>query len=399
MNNYNKNFCILPFTHVSTRPGGEVLPCCRYLGEVGNIRSNTLEEIWNGTQMTVLRTSMLADKRTAGCTLCWEVEDSGGMSMRQSMNDIREYDIKPAVAMDFKIPVIELKLSNLCNLRCRMCKPDLSTSWLKDWKVVSEFYAANGGYSDTGRHNHFDNASFIADFEKLIPYFDVIEFAGGEPLMDPLHYKLLQLLIDGNFAKHIRLKYSTNMSKLSFGKWEVMPMWHKFKQIDISVSIDGHPTINNYIRSDVNTTRVAANIAEVQATLGDKFIGRAALCASAFNAYQLPESFEYFTKELNLMCHSNFVSDPPFLSLQILPLELKHKIIEKYNSCSIAVDSWKISAMQKKQINKFLKNNEKYMMAKDDSALWPKFIEYSALLDVSRETDLLSIFPEFKDYV
>lgn len=399
MHKFSNNFCILPFSHLSTRPAGEILPCCRYLGNIGDIKDNTLAEIWNGSKIVDLRKSMLNNERTPGCDLCWQVEDSGGISMRQSMNNIRQYDIVPEAIMEFKIPVIELKLSNLCNLRCRMCKPDLSTSWLKDWKAVSAFVNENGGYSGTGRHNHFSNESFIEDFKKLIPFFDIIEFAGGEPLMDPLHYKLLQLLIDDGHATNIKLKYSTNMSKTSFGKWDVMSMWDEFKQIDISVSIDGHPTINNYIRSDVDTEAVASNIAAVQTRLGDKFVGRAALCASAFNVFQLPESFEYFTKVLNLTCHSNFVTDPPFLNPQVLPMSLKLEIVKKYKECSDNAAGWGVSTIQLKQINKFLTNNVKFLMAEDKSELWPVFLEYARLLDESRHTNLLTVCQEFANYV
>ena len=49
------NFCLLPFTHLSTRVDGNVAPCCRSLDTVGNVKDNTLEEIWNGPNMQELR--------------------------------------------------------------------------------------------------------------------------------------------------------------------------------------------------------------------------------------------------------------------------------------------------------------------------------------------------------
>ena len=31
-------FCILPFTHLSTRPNGDITPCCRSRDTLGNIQ-------------------------------------------------------------------------------------------------------------------------------------------------------------------------------------------------------------------------------------------------------------------------------------------------------------------------------------------------------------------------
>ena len=39
------NFCLLPFTHLSTRVDGNVAPCCRSLDTIGNVKENSLEEI------------------------------------------------------------------------------------------------------------------------------------------------------------------------------------------------------------------------------------------------------------------------------------------------------------------------------------------------------------------
>ena len=211
------NFCILPFTHLSTRVDGNVAPCCRSLDTVGNIQENTLQEIWNNDNMQKLRKQFMNDERPEGCWPCWKLEEQGSKSMRQSMWDVRKNmmpDYLDAV-MPFKIPVLELKLSNLCNFRCRTCKPDLSTTWLKDWDRVKDEYDAIEMKYSTGRQENYDNEDFLEDIVKLGPSLEVIEFAGGEPLMDPMHYRVLDALQP--FASKIQVKYSTNLSKLTYG--------------------------------------------------------------------------------------------------------------------------------------------------------------------------------------
>ena len=71
----------------------------------------------------------------------------------------------------YKVPVLELKLSNLCNFRCRTCKSDLSTTWLKDWDKVKHEYELLGHVNTTHKETSFDNEQFIQDIVKLAPNY------------------------------------------------------------------------------------------------------------------------------------------------------------------------------------------------------------------------------------
>jgi len=45
----SKTFCIYPWIHLHAYPTGEAYPCCHAemgVGQMGNCRTNTLEEIW-----------------------------------------------------------------------------------------------------------------------------------------------------------------------------------------------------------------------------------------------------------------------------------------------------------------------------------------------------------------
>mgnify|MGYP003330372379 CR=1 FL=1 len=195
------------------------------------------------------------------------MEDQGSVSMRQSMNKTRQKMIPKTCStlMPFEVPVLELKMSNLCNFRCRTCKPDLSTTWLKDWADVKHEYEIIGIYIDTKRQTNFDNDQFVDDILKLAPTIEIVEFAGGEPLMDPLHYKVLNALEP--FAANITVKYSTNLSKVKFGKFDTIASWSKFKKVDLSLSIDGYPELNNYIRTESDTDVLAENLKLVKSHL------------------------------------------------------------------------------------------------------------------------------------
>lgn len=393
------NFCILPFTHLSTRVDGNVAPCCRSMDTVGSIKENTLSEIWNNEHMQSLRKKFMNNERPEGCWPCWQLEDQGSKSMRQSMNDTRK-DMMPlalSLEMPFEIPVLELKLSNLCNFRCRTCKPDLSTTWMKDWDKVKSEYESVGMKWQTGRQENYDNDQFLEDIVRLGPSLEIIEFAGGEPLMDPMHYKVLDALQP--FAHNIQVKYSTNLSKLTYGRYNALQAWTKFKGVDISLSIDGYPELNEYIRTEANTEVVKNNLFEVRKALGDKFIGRAALCYNAWNVVGLTKSYDYFTFELGLVIHGNIAWAPQFINPQVLPTELKKQVTKEYMEYAEKAKDYKIKGNNRRRIDRFINTNMNFLNAEDRSIDFEQFMRYTKKLDDSRNTNVFNVIPELKKYV
>jgi len=388
-------FCILPFTHLSTRPDGAITPCCRSRDTLGNIRDMTFEEAWNSERQQRLRKDLLSGVRNKHCFQCWDMEDQGSVSMRQSMNKTREYMIPKSCTaeMPFVVPVLELKMSNLCNFRCRTCKPDLSTTWLKDWAEVKHEYESLDLHNDTKRQTNFDNDQFVEDIVKLAPTIEIVEFAGGEPLMDPLHYKVLHALEP--FASNITVKYSTNLSKVKFGKFDTIASWAKFRKVDLSLSIDGHPELNNYIRTESDTDVLAENLKLVRAELGNKYDGRAALCYSAWNVFGLPESYEYFERVLDTPVHGNIAWDPIFINPQVLPKELKQQATEKYKKYLNTIEP---RGERNKRIHRFINQNMNFLNAKDESKHFEQFIRFTKTLDRTRSTDMIKVIPEFANY-
>ena len=395
-------FCVLPFTHLSTRPNGDITPCCRNWDTIGNIKDTTFEEAWNSKAQQKLRKQLLNGERPDNCFQCWKLEDQGSVSMRQSMNEHRKHMIPDVCEpiMPYKVPVLELKLSNLCNFRCRTCKPDLSSTWLKDWDKVKHEYESLGHVNTTHKETSFDNEQFIQDIIKLAPTIEIVEFAGGEPLMDPLHYKVLEALEP--HAQRISLKYSTNLSKLKFGKFDTLASWSKFQEVDLSLSIDGYPELNDYIRTESDTHVLAENLSQVKSALGNKYKGRAALCYSAWNVFGLPECYEYFDKVLQIPVHGNIAWEPKFINPQILPAELKQKATIKYKNYlkTVALKDVDNRRLQlNKRIHRFVNQNMNFMNDKDLSKYFQQFLRFSKTLDDSRNTSLVEVIPEFKDYV
>ena len=411
-------FCMHPFTGLATREDGAIMACCRS-HPVGNIQDNTLEEIWNGEPMQRIRRQVLNGERPAACEPCFNLEDQGVESMRQRhiAGEIPEARItlypnalasmRPDYTMPFEIPTMEVKLNNLCNIKCRMCHPMDSTSW-NDWEQVEPFYAKEKNVLvPLIRDNNLlrkpyldkfeDNDNWWASFEKLLPFFRRVEFAGGEPLIDPQHYRILNMLKP--YGHQIEIKYATNLTTLGKGDRTVWNYWPQFKSVAVNVSIDGINDSYEYIRTDAKWDTLVRNIKEIQRIPNiSRIVGAATLQVS--NALVFSKMIEYFLDDIGIVFHSHRVEYPRVLSAQVLPAELKEKVIQQLTDLIPRVETFRL-VKQHPQLLQYtigqINDNINYLRARDQSALWPECVKFNHALDLTRKQGPFEeVTPEFK---
>jgi sulfatase maturation enzyme AslB (radical SAM superfamily) len=410
-----------PFTGLATREDGAVKICCRSQ-PIGWIQDDSLENIWNNYQMRDVRRKVLCGERPDVCKPCFDLEDQGVESLRQRhiKNAIPESRInlypnaidalRDDYTMPFEFPTMEIKLNNLCNLKCRMCNPLDSTSW-KDWDEVVSFYKKENNYlvptverlvKTPGQYiGPFDDTDkWWESFEKLLPHFRRVEFAGGEPLMDPQHYKILDMLKP--YAKNIEIKYATNGTTLGIkGGRTIHDYWPHFRSVAVNVSIDGIHDVYNYIRGNGDFNQVEENIKEIKKIPNvSRVVG--AFTAQAGNILQAAECIDYFLNELGIVFYSHRVSYPNCLSAQVLPLALKDKAIARLQEVSIRVPSFDIVKkypILEKITQQQIQDNINYLNAKDESHRWQEFLDFNYALDNTRNQRLLDAVPDFKNYI
>jgi len=411
-----------PFTGLATREDGAIKACCRS-HPIAWIQDMSLEEAWNSDKMKELRRKVLNDVRPDECSSCFLLEDQNVESLRQRHigNTIPESRINlyPNVlenladdySMPYEFPSIEIKLNNLCNLRCRMCNPLDSTSW-QDWNEISDFYIKENSFLVPTLHKlvrkfgqyigPFDDTdNWWASFEKLLPHLKRIEFAGGEPLMDPQHYKILDILKP--YAHNIELKYATNGTTLGIkGGRNIHDYWPQFKSIAVNVSIDGIHDVYDYIRSNGSFSKVEDNIKEMKTIPNvSRIVG--AFTTQALNTLQMAECIRYFIEEMDIYFYSHRVSYPQVLSAQTLPVPLKKLAIQRLEDLRDSIDNVKnidskplLRKITLQQINE----NINYLNGHDQSNSWPDFVEFNNRLDRSRNSKpLIEVIPEFSKYI
>jgi MoaA/NifB/PqqE/SkfB family radical SAM enzyme len=411
-----------PFTGLATREDGAVKVCCRSQ-PIGWIQHESLEDIWNNAHMREVRRAVLNNERPDVCIPCFSLEDQGVESLRQRHikntfpdSRINLYpnalnNLSDDYSMPFELPTIEIKINNLCNLKCRMCNPLDSTQW-KDWASIVDFYQEENNYLvdavaklGLDKRPHIDlfvdREDFWTNLEKLLPYFRRVEFAGGEPLMDPSHYRILDMLAP--YGKNIELKYATNGTVLGIkGGRSIHDYWPKFKSVKVNVSIDGIHDVYDYIRSNGNFKTVEKNIKIIKSIPNVPYVV-GAFTVQAGNIMQLDRAISYFLNELGIVFYSHRVNYPNVLSAQCIPNDLKNIVINNLEKLKEEVATYPIMNMHTsilpitlQQIN----DNINFLKGKDLSNMWPKTVEFNRRLDLTRnQGPLEKVVPEYAPYI
>ena len=420
LNNQSKTFCMHPFTGLATREDGAVKVCCRS-HPVGFIQDQSLEEIWNNDVMQRIRKQVLNNERPAECAPCFNLEDQGVESLRQrhiagvipeariNLYPNAVSTMRKDYTMPFEIPTIEIKMNNLCNLKCRMCNPMDSTSW-NDWQEIEEHYKKEDNFLvkkiiDLNLKNKpfldsfVDTANWWSSFKKLLPYFRRVEFAGGEPLMDPTHYKILDMLAP--YGDQIEIKYATNLTMLGKSNRTIWEYWPKFKSVAVNVSIDGIGDSYEYVRGNASWSELVNNIRQIQTIPNvSRIVGAVAVQVS--NILILDKMIELFLDDLGIVFYTNMVNYPNVLSAQVLPGPLKNIAITRLLNVQDKLANFKL--VEKHPMLLDLTRGQitgviNYLSANNQSDKWQECIEFNHKLDATRNQCFEKITPEFVPYV
>jgi len=393
----SKTFCIYPWIHLHAYPTGEAYPCCHAemgVGQVGNCRSNTLEEIFYDTPMGILRDNMLNEIKSPACQRCYEQEQSGFFSGRRSANKHHGHHIKKLQneQYPFEMTYWDIRFSNLCNLSCRSCGHIFSSSWYQDQARL-----AGNGWANAHSALNYAGRTATDMWEQLIPHLDYVEqiyFAGGEPLMMAEHYNILdELERRGRFD--VRLIYNTNFTQVKLKDRTVFDYWQRFKSVAVGASLDAMGPRAEYIRKGTNWDTVERNREQMLAICPnvDFYISPT---LSIMNAWHLPDFHRNWAdrglirpQDLNV----NILQDPAHLRIDIAPALYKAKLSEKFNEHL----AWLRPLDPLQRATTGFESAWRFMTATDNSKLIPKFWEKTFELDRMRHESVLSTIPELKD--
>jgi pyruvate-formate lyase-activating enzyme len=216
-----------------------------------------IEEAFNSPNMRRTRIAMLARQRVPACAYCYEREEGGGESYRQKMNAwfADRMDLQALVertAPDGTMPgfpvFLDIRFGNSCNLRCIMCGYSVSSSW-----GISKHPSWAPAHIDPYR----DDEELFAALRANATDLRRVYFAGGEPLLQPGHFRLLDLLVETGAAAGIDVVYNSNLTILPDGLFDRLAL---FQSAGIGASCDGTGEVFERIRVGAMWETFARNV-------------------------------------------------------------------------------------------------------------------------------------------
>ena len=269
MNIPHPKFCVLPWISLEASPIGTVRPCCLAddeildnAGEKFRLTTATFADIQNSDHMRGLREQFLAGETPQTCRKCWSEERAGRTSKRMhTLDRMKHMGITAEWTGDAKpLMFLDLKLGNICNLKCRICGSWSSSQFASEeiahtrpeQRKASPAYQMlrDGAWPQ-------ENPQFWRQIDSVVNDIRYIEFTGGEPFMIAEHFEMLQGMVDRGIAGQVEIHYNTNGTQYPE---QAVHIWKHFKTVEIAFSIDDVGERFEYQRTNAQWPQVCENL-------------------------------------------------------------------------------------------------------------------------------------------
>lgn len=340
--------CPLVYNGIATDPSGGVRPCCifnqkyNFRGDVKDYRSSKIYK--------EIESAFLAGGYHPGCHHCERLDKNGASSKRtrEISNYLGKYK-KQEVDWDHLKTVgydlIDLRLSNKCNLSCITCNPKSSSMIYDETKKnkdstmfhYSNIYDLAGKIKNIDLTNPYDDAN-IDQLLDCINETSRLYFTGGEPSIVKGVFRILRHCIDTGLNKHVRVEFNSNFQTENPKFIDLLSYFPKGLMMP---SIDVVGPRAHYVRYPSNWIRIDKNMKKFKEACPDwRF--HLAPTVSILTLFYLDEVADYCETngfELNL---SNQLWGPTYFQTSIIP------------------DKWKTIALEKLQTKKNYKCFSKF---------------------------------------
>jgi MoaA/NifB/PqqE/SkfB family radical SAM enzyme len=374
---------------------GTVRPCCFFNDRIKdgdremNVAVDSIKSIRDSQYLKNLRSEFLQGKKIEVCNQCWRRESAGLHSER--INNSKKYlaDLEPIpdTTDSRALDKIGVALGNICNLKCRICGPWASSSWNADEIKTMSQQQRIGTIEEkmlTMGAWPLKNDLFWAEFAEEIKTVNELRIYGGEPMMIPKHFEVLQYLVDHDYAKNIKLIYNTNGTHFPS---KAVEHWSKFLSVYISLSIDNLKQKFEYERKNASWSEVTDNL--------EKFIQvqqqyenielHCTITVSVYNVLDLVDIAKWVEPRFSNRIFWNILEFAEDHNIARLSKQSKEYVKNKLlNNIS------ELSEFNKNSI----KNVVKYMMDNEFESLEPELIQRIRRIDLARKENLQDTHPE-----
>ena len=307
----------------------------------------------------------------------------------------------------FDIRYIDMKLGNKCDLACLMCNPADSSLWIPDYNKLIDSELSEKAKDqltwkkDEGKLNWYKmDAPFWKDIESKLDTIENLYIIGGEPTINPEFKSFLEMCVKSGHSNRINLRFNTNGYTTTK---ELDHLYTCFKTCLIHLSLDGFGDHHNLIRYPNDWQTILKKL-DYWDNTADNIQVTIDLTASILNVMHIPDFVKWKMqqnfKKINMDTMQDFIGihflhSPEFLSIQVLPKELKKQVEQKFEE----LHNWVIENSYRGSIRleryKRFRALISHMNSKDRSNEWPQAIEYLNAMDKIRGTNWKAVLKEY----
>lgn len=294
---HRDSLCNAPRTNLYFTVDGQVAPCWRYFPEQvprwGQGRS--ILDIWQGPEFERVRRAIADERFVDQCAQCEHEIATGNRPLAAAYDN--EHPIGEWPTM------LELELSNRCNLECVMCNGQLSSLIRKNREQRPPL------------ESPYDER-FVEQVAELLPHLHEVRFNGGEPFLHPIVHRIGARI--AATRPDLKITVATNGTVINDKVRRMLAGCN----VHINLSIDSLvPERYAAIRVNGDLDRVMAHFAELKAYCAD---GGRDLCIMVnpmrMNWMEMND-YVWWTAEHGVRLWFNTIKEPAHLALHSLPAD------------------------------------------------------------------------------
>lgn len=403
---FGNEFCLRPFAGAfytlnqsacgkPTTPNS-VVPCCLIpTKQEFKIVDNSIFDSVNSAKWQEIR-QKFADgqfRQISECDACIKNEQQGGSSARHGSNqyfaehaelDLIQY-VKETINNNYqvkKILSVDYAPGNYCNYSCIMCDGSASSS-----RLTFEIQVLNKSKPQATQLNSVDS-----DFYNIVRDVEIINFTGGETILQPEVNALIDYLVENKLSQKITTTILSNVSRIPNS---LETKLKQFKRVVFTCSVDGTGPVIEYQRRGADWATVESNTLKL---INHSFISSVVnYVLTAVNAPSFMEFADWvFDNEVEFVSISP-VGGQPHLSVSVMPTALRELTL-----CRLVAGQKKYSNGDSKMHQTVQKIIGQVIDIFDSNPeqpkLLPEFIEQIQAEDLVSKQSLCQVVPEWAPY-
>jgi organic radical activating enzyme len=389
----SKYFCVLPFVRQTILYDGDYRICC-YSGTEHLEYAEDNVRAFNTDQLKQIRQSLLREEFPNICRDCKKLADVGltspaqietehwveGPPMREKlMSVINDF----TAGIDILPTWLDVRYSNVCNLKCRTCNGANSSAIQAEYNKISKFYTDDKiGYHPI---KQVQDHKFPTVDKQLFGIY----FAGGEPFLDENILNFLETWPDPSTS----IVISSNLTIINE---KLINSLTRFENITIMASIDAHGALNDYIRNGSKFNQLIDNIEQLSAIPNVQVSIHSVL--NMINIFDMDKLVVYLKDRFpNLVHKIASVANEEHLYVNCLPYELRNQALESLDRIIQLANNHTFASGSEIKLNveAAIYNLTQQNFNADG---FDRFIKYSQMFDKLRDENLSIVVPQYAPY-